>query len=73
MRMVTIILRLTPYGVLALMTRVVSSSDFSEIARLIQFVIASYIALAIMFVIHLIILMIFGLNPITYVRKSLQY
>lgn len=70
MRMVTIILRLTPYGVLALMTRVVSSSDFSEIARLIQFVIASYIALAIMFVIHLIILMIFGLNPITYVRKS---
>ncbi|GFN35515.1 L-cystine transporter [Tepidimicrobium xylanilyticum] len=70
MRMVTMVLRLTPYGVLALMTRFVSNSDFSEIARLIQFVIASYVALAIMFVIHMAILMVFGLNPISYVRKS---
>ncbi|MGO1712571.1 MAG: cation:dicarboxylate symporter family transporter, partial [Senegalia sp. (in: firmicutes)] len=31
MRMVTLILRLTPYGVLALMTGVVSTSNFSEI------------------------------------------
>ena len=70
MRMVTMVLRLTPYGVLALMTRFVSSSDFSEIKRLIQFVIASYVALAIMFVIHMLILMLFRLNPVSYVRKS---
>ncbi len=70
MRLVTMVLRLTPYGVLALMTRMVSTSNFLEILRLINFVIASYVALAIVFVVHLIILLIFGLNPITYVRKA---
>ena len=70
MRMVTIILRLTPYGVLALMTKMVSTSNFSEILRLLSFVIASYVALIIMFVIHLIIILVFGLNPITYIKKT---
>lgn len=70
MRLVTIVLRLTPFGVLALMTRMVSTSNFSEILRLINFVIASYVALAIVFVVHLIILVIFGLNPMTYIRKA---
>lgn len=70
MRLVTIVLRLTPFGVLALMTRMVSTSNFSEILRLINFVIASYVALAIVFVVHLIILIIFGLNPMTYIRKA---
>ncbi len=70
MRMVTMILRLTPYGVLALMTKLVSTNNFSEILRLINFVIASYTALAIVFIIHLLILAIFGLNPITYIKKA---
>lgn len=70
MRLVTMILRLTPFGVLALMTRMVSTSNFLEILRLINFVIASYVALAIVFIIHLVILAIFGLNPITYVKKA---
>lgn len=70
MRMVTMILRLTPYGVLALMTKLVSTNSFSEIFRLINFVIASYAALAIVFIIHLLILAIFGLNPITYIKKA---
>ncbi|WP_032123457.1 L-cystine transporter [Clostridium amazonitimonense] len=70
MRMVTLILRLTPYGVLALMTKMVSTSNFSEILRLLNFVLASYVALIIMFIIHLIILGIFGLNPITYIKKT---
>jgi L-cystine uptake protein TcyP (sodium:dicarboxylate symporter family) len=70
MRMVTMILRLTPYGVLALMTKLVSMNNFSEILRLINFVIASYVALAIVFIIHLLILTIFKLNPITYIKKA---
>lgn len=70
MRMVTVILRLTPYGVLALMVRMVSSSNFSEILRLVQFVIASYVAIIVMFVIHLVILAFFGLNPLTFLKKS---
>ncbi|MDF2949612.1 MAG: sodium:dicarboxylate symporter, partial [Sedimentibacter sp.] len=70
MRMVTMILRLTPYGVLALMTKLVSTNNFSEILRLINFVIASYAALAVVFIIHLMILTIFKLNPITYIKKA---
>lgn len=70
MRMVTMILRLTPYGVLALMTKLVSTNNFSEILRLINFVIASYAALAVVFIIHLLILAFFKLNPITYIRKA---
>ncbi|UAL49336.1 L-cystine transporter [Sutcliffiella horikoshii] len=71
MRVVTLILRLTPYGVLALMTRVTATSDYGAIAKLGQFVAASYVALAIVFGIHLILLAIAGLNPLTYVRKAI--
>jgi L-cystine uptake protein TcyP (sodium:dicarboxylate symporter family) len=69
MRMVTVILRLTPFGVLALMTKMVSTSNFAEIVKLMQFVLASYVAIIIMFVIHFIILAVNGLNPITYLKK----
>ena len=70
MRMVTLVLRLTPYGVLALMVKFVSTSNFSEILRLLQFVLASYAAILIMFIIHMIILAIFKLNPFTYLKKA---
>ncbi len=70
MRMVTLVLRLTPFGVFALLTRFVSTSDFGEILRLFEFVLASYLAIIIMFVIHLIILAIFRLNPFTYLKKA---
>lgn len=70
MRMVTVVLRLTPYGVLALMVKFVSTSNFSEILRLLQFALASYVAILIMFIIHMIILAVFGLNPITYLKKA---
>jgi len=70
MRMVTVILRLTPFGVLALMTKMVSSSNFAEILKLMQFVLASYVAILIMFIIHFIILAVNGLNPLTYIKKS---
>ncbi|HSQ87801.1 L-cystine transporter [Romboutsia sp.] len=69
MRLVTIILRLTPYGVLALMTKVVSSSNYSEMLRLLNFVLASYVAILIMFIIHLLIITLIGLNPFTYLKK----
>lgn len=70
MRLVTMILRLTPYGVLALMTKMVSTSNFKEILRLINFVIANYVALAIVFFIHLVILAVFKLSPVKFLKKS---
>lgn len=70
MRMVTLVLKLTPFGILALMTRVTSTSDFSQILKLITFVLASYAAIAIMFIIQLIFVAGSGLNPIVFVKKA---
>ncbi len=71
MRVVTLILRLTPYGVLAIITKVTATSDYESIVKLGKFVIASYVALGIVFLIHLLLLSLAGLNPITYVKKVL--
>lgn len=73
MGIVRIVLRLTPYGVLAIIAKTVATSDFGAIYSLGKFVLASYVALAIMFAIHLIILTISGLNPVTYVKKQVMH
>ena len=69
MRMVTLVLRLTPYGVFALMFEVVSSSSYADILKLINFVVASYSALILMFLVHLAIISGVGLNPLRFVKK----
>ena len=69
MRIVTLVLRLTPFGVLALMTNMVASTNFAGIIELGKFVLASYVALIAMFIIHLILVGVFGLNPMTYLKK----
>lgn len=71
MRIVTLVLRLTPYGILALITNVTATTSAEEILKLIKFVGASYVALIVMFIIHLILLALFGYNPVQYVRKVL--
>lgn len=71
MRIVTLVLRLTPYGILALITNVTATTSVEEILKLIKFVGASYVALIVMFIIHLILLALFGYNPVQYVRKVL--
>jgi len=70
MRVVKLVLRLTPYGILAIMARTVATSNFEAIYNLGKFVIASYVALGVMFIIHLIIVSLSGLNPITYMKKA---
>lgn len=69
MRIVTLVLRLTPFGILALMATTVANTNFAGIVELGKFVIASYVALFVMFIIHLVLISLFGLNPMTYLRK----
>jgi L-cystine uptake protein TcyP (sodium:dicarboxylate symporter family) len=69
MRMVTLVLRLTPFGVFALMAKVVSSSSMADILGLANFVVASYAALALMFCVHLAMVSVAGLNPWRYLKK----
>jgi len=69
MRMVTLVLRLTPFGVFALMAKVVAGSSINDILSLLSFVVASYCALALMFCVHLALVSGAGLNPWRYLKK----
>eukprot|EP01030_Chromulinospumella_sphaerica_P015229 gene15229-15031_t len=71
MKLVRMVLRLTPYGVFALMAQVVSTSSYTDILHLIDFVLASYSAILLMFGVHLALVAAAGLNPARYVKKVL--
>ncbi|MCH6266120.1 L-cystine transporter, partial [Neobacillus citreus] len=71
MRVVTLILRLTPYGILAIITKVAATSDYDAIVKLGKFVVASYVALILMFIVHLLLLTFAKLNPVNYVKKGM--
>ena len=69
MKLVRMIMLLTPYGILALMTKVVAGSNGKDILNLITFVIASYAAIAVMFGVHALLLRLNGVNVLEYFKK----
>lgn len=69
MRLVKMIMALTPYGIAALMAKVVATSSAGDILNLLGFIVASYIAIALMFVVHGILVSFVGVNPKTYFRN----
>lgn len=62
MKLVYMIMALTPYGILALMTKVVAGSNANDIIQLATFIVASYIAIALMFGVHALMLRLNGVN-----------
>lgn len=70
MRLVQMTLRITPYGVFALMINISATSNVSDILRLIGFIVASYVAIFIMFIVHGLYLLTVGLNPFIFFKKS---
>lgn len=70
LKLVQMVLALTPYGVLALMTKVSASSNFVEISRLGNFVVATYVALGLMFGVHLLMIMLCGVSPVIFLKKA---
>ena len=69
MKLVHMIMALTPFGILALMTKVVASSNGQDIRNLITFIIASYLAIGIMFGVHALLLRLNGVAVGDYYRK----
>ena len=63
MKLVQMVMSFTPYGVMALMTNVVASSNLSDILNLGKFIVASYVAIGIMFLVHGGLLSLSGFNP----------
>ena len=69
MRVVNIVVGLTPYGVFALITKVLATSDYAAILELGTFIVASYVALLLVLVVHSIVLLINRVSPLVYFKK----
>ena len=64
------IIKWMPIAVVPLLANTVAQKGIHAIAEVGKFIVVLYLAVAIMFVIQMIAISIFGLNPITYVKKS---
>lgn len=69
MRLVRIVIRLTPYGVLALMARVMATSDVNDVLNLGRFVVASYLGMGLILLMHAAILAAAGLSPLRFFQR----
>ena len=70
MRIVKIVLELTPYGIFALIARTTATNSFATMSKLLVFIVAAYVAIAVMFIVHAVLLLINGINPVTYFKKA---
>lgn len=69
MRLVKMVISLTPFGVAALMTKVVATSSLADITNLLSFILASYTAIFLMFIVHGVLVSMFGVNPKAFFQK----
>lgn len=69
---VMMILMITPFGIFSLMTTTIAGSDYQSVLLLGRFVLASYLAIFILFVVHGLILFFLGLSPRLYYKKSFE-
>lgn len=65
------IIKYMPYAVIALLANTIAARGLSSILEVGIFIIALYVAVAIMFIIQLIALALFGVNPVIYIKKAL--
>lgn len=69
MKLVRLVMQLTPYGVFALMLSLSSSSDLQSILKLGVFIVASYVAIILMFIVHGLIILASGGSFVGYFKK----
>ncbi len=66
------VIKFMPYAVVALLANTITARGISSMISVVQFIVALYVSVAIMFVIHLVIITINGLNPITYIKNAAE-
>lgn len=66
------IIRLVPYFVMPIIAKLVFTSSFQSLEIFISFFLAIYIAIAIMFIIHLLLISLMGFSPLTFLKKGLD-
>ena len=62
------IIKMMPYAVIALMANTIAQNGIESIFEVLNFIIALYVSVILMFVVHLIIVTFNGINPITYLK-----
>ncbi|MBQ3422034.1 MAG: cation:dicarboxylase symporter family transporter, partial [Romboutsia sp.] len=63
------IIKMMPYAVVALMANTIAANGLESMFGVLNFIIALYVSVIIMFLVHLIIIMINGLDPILYLKN----
>ena len=66
------VIKFMPYAVVALLANTIAGRGISAIKEVVGFILALYVSIIIVFIIHLIIIAILGLNPIIYVKNAME-
>lgn len=66
------IIKWMPYAVIALLANTIAGRGMAALGEAIDFILATYIGVALMFVVHLILIALSGLNPFRYVKNVLD-
>ncbi len=66
------VIKLMPYAVVAMLANTIAQRGLASIMDVLLFIAVLYLAVAVMFVIQMAVLLLFGLNPVQFVRKGLD-
>lgn len=66
------VMKFMPYAVVALLANTIAGKGIVAILGVIDFIVALYVSVAIVFVIHLVIISLNGLNPIKYIKNVME-
>lgn len=66
------VIKFMPYAVVALLANTITARGLASMLSVVQFIAALYISTALLFVVHLVIITLNGLNPITYIKNAAE-
>lgn len=66
------VIKFMPYAVIALLANTISQKGINAMLNVFDFIIAIYLSIAIMFIIHLFIIALNGINPIKYLKNVIE-
>jgi L-cystine uptake protein TcyP (sodium:dicarboxylate symporter family) len=69
-KLATLILALTPYGVFALIALLIFSQGLASFFGIFNFILAMYVAMILVFIMHFIFIALTGRNPWVYLKKA---
>lgn len=66
------VIKFMPYAVVALLANTITARGIASMVSVVEFVVALYVATAILFIVHLVIITLNGLNPVTYIKNAAE-